>query len=367
MAKARIALMERSPFFSTLVLRMGVVWDEPGVGTMATDGVRLFADRAFTASLSDDECLGVLAHEALHVALFHHTRRGGRDPRRWNVAADHAINLGLLADGFTLPAGGLADPRFKDMTAEAIYAALPDDTDSGSAAQTWGAVMDAPTGGEGEAPDMQAADREAQEAVQQAANVARMRGEHSPHVGRALAAMGTTSVDWRDVLHAVGREATAHRTTWARPSRRHINRRVYRPGRVPCGVSRIAVIVDTSGSIDANALARFMGELAEVADVHKPAAVDILHCDTAIRWRGEMHRGDDPPMEINGGGGTDLAPAFDAVRDDPTVRACICFTDLHWRHADVAPLDVPTVWAVWGRSDVPAMPWGTVAPLENGR
>jgi len=94
------------------------------VPTMATDGRRIVYDPAFVNSLQPAELEAVLAHEVLHCALGHHCRRGQRDPRLWNEAADLAINPLLVANGFSLPAGALIDPAFDNLSAEEIYARL---------------------------------------------------------------------------------------------------------------------------------------------------------------------------------------------------------------------------------------------------
>ena len=60
----------------------------------------------------------------MHCALGHQCRRGERDPRLWNEAADLAINPILISNGFTLPAGALIDPAFTNLSAEEIYARL---------------------------------------------------------------------------------------------------------------------------------------------------------------------------------------------------------------------------------------------------
>ena len=91
-----------SAFFATLALRLRVEAD-PGCGTLATDGVSLRYAPAFVTGLSPDEAVGVLAHEVLHCALAHPWRRGLRDPARWNVACDLAVNPILMQAGFTLP------------------------------------------------------------------------------------------------------------------------------------------------------------------------------------------------------------------------------------------------------------------------
>ena len=123
LTRARAALVVTQPFWGVLALNMKLI-EEPGLGTMATDGKSIAYDPQFVLSLSDPELRGVIAHEVSHVAQLHHTRRGNRNPERWNQAADHAINPNLLAGGFKLPAGGLNNPRFRNMGAEAIYAKL---------------------------------------------------------------------------------------------------------------------------------------------------------------------------------------------------------------------------------------------------
>src|ERR1700749_2583438 len=60
-------------------------------------------------------------------ALHHHVRRSGRDPKRWNVACDYAINPLLVDAGLSLPEGVLLDNRLRGMSAEQIYNLLETD------------------------------------------------------------------------------------------------------------------------------------------------------------------------------------------------------------------------------------------------
>jgi predicted metal-dependent peptidase len=75
----------------------------------------------FVETLNAAELAGVLAHEVMHPALQHHTRRGDRDQKRWNMACDYAINPLLLDAGLTLPKDVLIEYRFCGMSAERIY------------------------------------------------------------------------------------------------------------------------------------------------------------------------------------------------------------------------------------------------------
>jgi predicted metal-dependent peptidase len=118
--RARTTLLLDHPFFGTLLFRLGAR-SRTSIETMATDGVSLFFNPKFVETLSTAELIGTLAHETMHPALQHHTRRGSRNPKRWNMACDYAINPLLVEAGLTLPKDVLLDHRFRGMSAERIY------------------------------------------------------------------------------------------------------------------------------------------------------------------------------------------------------------------------------------------------------
>jgi predicted metal-dependent peptidase len=118
--KARTALLLDHPFFGSLLFRLGGLASN-SIQTMATDGVSLFYNPAFVDTLNAAELAGVLAHEVMHPALQHHTRRGDRDRKRWNMACDYVINPLLLDAGLALPKDVLIEHRFLGMSAERIY------------------------------------------------------------------------------------------------------------------------------------------------------------------------------------------------------------------------------------------------------
>jgi predicted metal-dependent peptidase len=126
--KARTALLLDHPFFGSLLFRLGGRVSN-SIQTMATDGVSLFYNPAFVETLNAAELAGVLAHEVMHPALQHHTRRGDRDRKRWNIACDYAINPMLLDAGLTLPKDVLIDHRFRGMSAERIYNLIEEQRD----------------------------------------------------------------------------------------------------------------------------------------------------------------------------------------------------------------------------------------------
>src|SRR3984957_16082170 len=104
LSAARATLVLDHPFFGALALRMKIEEETKGrTRTMATDGRSFFYHKDYVKGCSDLELVGLLAHEVMHPAMQHHTRRGHRDPGLWNDAADYAINAILTEAGFALP------------------------------------------------------------------------------------------------------------------------------------------------------------------------------------------------------------------------------------------------------------------------
>lgn len=120
-ARTQMLLAPGQAFFATLALPMPII-ERGDVRTMATDGQAIYFRPDFVETLSDPELMGVVAHEILHCALQHISRREGRDPDSWNVACDYAVNPIVLASGFRLPAGALVSADYDGLSAEAIFA-----------------------------------------------------------------------------------------------------------------------------------------------------------------------------------------------------------------------------------------------------
>jgi predicted metal-dependent peptidase len=126
MSKAKIELMgsDDCTFFIHCVLTLIHIWDDT-MPTAWTDGVHVGYNRAFFMTCSEEERVGLILHETLHVVFMHMLRLMGFDPKKWNRACDYVINLIIISRGFKLPKGGLYDTQYRDMFAEQVYALLP--------------------------------------------------------------------------------------------------------------------------------------------------------------------------------------------------------------------------------------------------
>ena len=67
--------------------------------TMQTDGRRMEYNPAFVEELSFSAVKAIVLHETGHCISHHHHRRGNKNPKGWNIAADLALNC-LLWKGY---------------------------------------------------------------------------------------------------------------------------------------------------------------------------------------------------------------------------------------------------------------------------
>jgi predicted metal-dependent peptidase len=362
LVRARSALITSQPFFGALALHLETV-KRGDIETMATDGKRLLYSPEFVLEISETELVGVIAHEVMHCAYLHHTRRGNRDPENWNVAADYAINRDLIAAGFTLPQGALIESKYDGLGAEAIYQALQakqtQNRQPGSDGKNGNPDKIADPGGCGgvidAAPEHAGAENAKQAAnwsarVCQALAVAKAHnaGTTPGALERLAESVATPKIDWRDILRRFIDQSATRDFSWARPNRRYIASGLILPGMVPDALSHLVIVLDTSGSIDHAALAAFQSEIGATLDENAADLVTVICCDTKIQSVNEFAPGDPLEFVPVGGGGTRFAPAFDWIdANAPGASAVIYFTDLEVRNFGDEPA-APVLWATFG-------------------
>jgi predicted metal-dependent peptidase len=352
-SQARAELAWLHPFFAALALNCRLVEGVPGttIKTMATDGVAIFFHPPFVDGLSDQELMGVLAHEVLHIANAHHLRRNGRNPLLWNIACDAAINPLLLAARFVLPTGGVLIEKYAGWNAEAIYDDLVKDMVV-IEMPSWGLIMDQPgsNGGAMTATERQAAEARLRMDVIDAARNAEKAGRTHDFVKRLSEEARTTTINWREMLrHFVSKNGPVTSSSWRRLARRGIGVGISLPSPVREQCPPIGVIIDTSGSINQRALAAFLGELRAIVEEVEPEETNVGAGGTGLSVTFAM----DPYMtflELKGGGGTALQRMVTAFAEAyPQTRMLIVLTDLIDSRMNNEP-QFPVMWLVWGEN-----------------
>ena len=121
----RQQLLMRWPFVGGIIMRMELVpVRDDRLGTAATDGNSIFVDVDFYGSLPREQRLFVLAHEVWHSALLHFARRGDRDTRLFNMAADLEIHFALREEKMREPWVLPHEESWAALSAEEIYERL---------------------------------------------------------------------------------------------------------------------------------------------------------------------------------------------------------------------------------------------------
>ena len=374
-----------------------------------------------------------MARIVLACALKHHTRRGERDPERWQRASQ-LVTHGLLRDaGFTLPPDAEA---WDGISVEQAYDRLPepdpDDGDGDSDAPSGGGaagadsagtppspdsggdddsggsddgagdddpqdgdsqdtnpganaspscdpagtgeVMDAPAdsgqGGGGPSPSEVAAEEQAwDEAMHQAASLAKAQGKLPGAVEETVRGAHASTVDWRTLLRRYMTDASKSDYSWSLPNRRFIDSGLYLPSIRSEGIDTIAVIVDTSGSLPAGTLAEFWAEVREIASELQPERVILLQVDAAVQDAAEYAAADLPDeIAIRGRGGTDFRPGF-AWLEEHDIRpgVCLYLTDMLCSSYPETEPPYTTIWVNYSQppGDWNREPWGERIDIAN--
>ena len=345
MIRAKTWIILNEPFFATLLLRLKMEQD-PTCNTAWVDGKNMGWNPDFIAAQDDEQLRGLLVHEIMHVVNKHHIRRGLRNPKKWNRAGDHVINISLLDLGFKLPDNGLWDEQYANMTTDHVYNLLPDepqDDESGG----WGEVRDAKNedGSELSPSQVSEAEQKVNIAVQQALTTAKKQGKLPGALQRLAEDLVSPQVPWQDILRAFMTKPIRDDYSWSRANRRHIGEDLFLPANYSEGLGEIVIAVDTSGSITANELNHFSSEINAIIDDAKPEKVHVVYCDTRVQHTEEFDADDYPvKLKMHGGGGTHFDPPFKWIEEQQIdVAAFVYLTDL-WGDCTVPEPWYPALW-----------------------
>ncbi len=394
LSAARTRLILDKPFLGALVLRLPMLKANPGwCKTTATDAKTFYYNEDFIRDLSLEQTQFILAHEALHCALSHFSRRQHRIKHRWDLACDFAINPILIRDGLVPTPDALYMDVFDDMTAEEIYPLLDemdnkqtedqhiydDDDDSsqdkqepqsgsGQSQQTptgegsgQEAELDENLGGGAKQPPPLNGEEKEQLSVQWrqrmagAAQQAMQAGKMSGAMARLVDHLLQPQLPWRMLLARYMTAIARDDYNYSRPSRREGS--AILPSLRSSQVN-VVVALDTSGSISASEIEEFMAEVDAIKGQVK-ARITLLACDQALDkdapWEYESWDTFEAPKKFHGGGGTSFIPVFDWISADlRQIDLLVYFTDAEGAFP-ATEANYPVIWLVKGKASVP---WG---------
>jgi len=340
LTKARIALLLQQPFWGTLATRLilkDATDDEGGwCPTAATDGRYFYYNRDFVAKLNKSETIFLVAHEVEHCVYDHMSRRGSRNPKIWNAAADFVINwelhehrVGKLPDPKTSGVQACFDPKYKGMFTEEVYELLMKDP---SAQYPEFDVHLEPGDGKGEPmteEERRALSDEIRAAVMQAAKSD--TGNTPAGVKRMLKDITEPQMDWREILNLSIQSIVKTDYTWMRCSRKSQASGIYLPAMKEDYKIDVAIALDSSGSMTDKMLRDFIGEVKGIMMQFADFRIRLWCSDTKV-YNEQIYTPDNiddiDTYEILGRGGNDFNCNWEYMKEqDIHPERFLHFTD----------------------------------------
>ena len=353
---ARIVSQNRWPYLSSLLFSLRLVEvPHEQLKTMAVDkGWRMYYSPRFVMDNTVEVLATVLLHEALHCVMQHNERYEALGSKRghsllWNLCGDAAINE--ILDAQNMPWGDFSPVRYdgfpipgvvSGMITESAYATAvawmeengkePDLPPSACGSSSGGDSRDYELpNSHDEAPSIDT-DRQRNVRDRVASDVvdySKSRGEIPGGLKRWADNYLDPKVDWRRQLsvrlrRVVANVAGRRSHSYARPSRRQDAIREHDPTIIIPGLRdseppRIAVVLDTSGSVTQTELSHALAEIhgiMKAVGMREPLAVITCDVDAGepqmIRNPGSLKE-----LVLKGGGGTDLRAGISAALELP--------------------------------------------------
>ena len=382
---ARVGLLLRHPFFGNMATRLKIEEGSDWLTTAATDGRHIYFSRPFFEKLTTKQIEFVIAHEIMHNVFDHMTRREGRDPKIFNIAADYCVNGQLVRDriGDTIPEIKMFhDPKYYGWGAEQVYDDIFE-TMEDQELEALGQLIDEHIDwGEGDGKDSQNGNGkrpqytkeelkqirdEVREATMQAAQAAGA-GNVPASVARMIKELTEPKMNWRQLLRQQIQSTIKNDYSFMRPNRKGWHMNAILPGTQFDNTIDICIGIDMSGSIGDDQAKDFISEVKGIMQEYKDFNLKLWCFDTRVYNEASFdgYTADEfDNYEVMGGGGTDFDANYEYMKaNDIQPKKFIMFTDGYpcgsWGDENYCE----TLFIIHG-SDKIVPPWGEYAYYEG--
>ncbi|MYW00040.1 VWA-like domain-containing protein [Streptomyces sp. SID3343] len=347
---ARLHAARARPYLATALFALTTV-ESRSVPTMAVDRHwRCYVSPAFVDRTPEEELAGVWVHEVSHLLRDHHGRGdrvarergliGPAERLRINIAADCEINDDAFGDGLVRPEGAV-EPENLGLSDGELMEDYLRQFRLGPFTQSL-AWLDCGSGADGLEREWDLGPDGAHGLSEQERDAVRFRVAQGITASPGNAPQGWRRwaeeafhppQPWRELLGAAVRSAVSgpgvgEDYTYGRPSRRSAGL----PGVVLPSLRRmpprVAVVVDTSGSVSDAELGSALLEVAAITRAvgGRRDLVTVVSCDAAAHVVESLCH--DEGLSLVGGGGTDLRAGFArALRAQPRPDVVVVLTD----------------------------------------
>jgi predicted metal-dependent peptidase len=346
------------------ILQCNIVEDK-SVKQICTDGQQIRFNPDWWQKIDLPSQIFALAHEADHIRLNHVARaKTLPNKKKANIAADILINAQKLKDGhkpmrdiyITGDDYGIKDPwRY---SFEQIYTMLKDENTQRSPEDANG---DLGEGNDLEEPDSPIPPEQQAEILGRIIATAKGMGyTATKELEEQYEELTSDRLNWKEATARFIASMKEAHWSMQKPLAAYRARRIFMPGILRTKKLKFAFAIDTSGSIDSEIFATFVGHMRHAFDALKPELVVAILCDDLVRGVYELK---DTPNHIplRGRGCTDFRPVFNRIsKDYADIGGLVYVTDGYGTFPEKAP-DYPTLWVINNRSVTP--PFGQVCRI----
>ena len=349
---ARIGLLLRQPFFGNMATRLQLIDATDWCQTLATDGRKFYYNLDFVDLLTPKELEFGFAHEVLHNVFDHMGRRGDRNPKLSNIAADYAVNqilkdehIGEIPKNIDI----FQDDKYRGMSYEHIYNEIEKnavkinieelgclfdehlDNDSSGGGDEEGQEINGKDGRPRLTPEERKAIRdevkEAMLAAAQSAGAGRVPGG----IMRMIKEFTEPKMDWRQLLRMNIQSIFRSNYSFSRPNRKSQQCGAILPGMINEETVDVSVSIDMSGSITNEMAKDMISEVKGIMEEYRDFKLDLWCFDTRVYNYAQFasdNADDINTYEVKGGGGTDFDVNFDFMKNNNIQpKKFIMFTD----------------------------------------
>lgn len=385
-SKARVAIMNDQEWgWISSIIMMGettfVDADDESMPSAATDGYNERYNRGWIESLSLPQIKFVVLHENFHKMFRHLFVWQGlykQNPMLANLACDIVINTQYLngKPNIEFVENGTVIPKYADAKRWNVKDVYDDllqqmeqqgggkSTPQGHDAHDWDGAEECTAG------EADSIAKEIDAAIRQAS----LAGSLSAGMPLSVKEMLVPSVDWRTLLSEFVKSSCTglDKTTWRRPHKTYVAYDLYMPTPYSETMKRILIAGDTSGST-IRVLDVFLGHMSNLVNEVDPSGLDIAWWDTRVAGVDSFERGDMDALaskvKPKGGGGTtpSCIPAWLEKEKKFDDYACaVVITDGEFYGDSVGDWgDLPVLWLVINKDDVPPINVGTVVHVRE--
>ena len=259
-----------------------------------------------------------------------------------------------------LPDLALVDYKYKNMSAEAIYYALPQNIEKYFTLDT----HLEPSCDSDNWDDMEDKIMGAYEASKDFYESSNYHGRLPAGIARIVNSIKKEKVPWERILLRYAGEALSREDfSYTKLNRRHLANDIYLPALNSTTVGLLVLVFDTSASISEKLIEQFLGELKKLS--YLIDQVIVMTCDAAVHEVIRIHKMENiaNKIEFKGRGGTDFNPVFIKIKEmkvDPDL--VIYLTDTFGTFPEKHP-PYPVLWCITDPNG--SVPWGSSVYLPQ--